>query len=185
MFSNNNFQFLNNITRIFTYFFTHTYFYTCFKQQILAFKCIYQTTPKHAFGLGLCECLDLRFLPLHFYFSASCTVHRAWIVHLGLWKVTCIVHALRLHCAGDIVHALFTSPKTTLFKKNIKNGSHSTIYTFKNYFATVFSVFSKISCIQTDAINENYFTVQLIFATIHGSHCTFWHYLWAPLYYFN
>ena len=26
--------------------------------------------------------------------------------------------------------------------KNIKNGSHDTIYTFKNYFATVFSVFS-------------------------------------------
>ena len=25
---------------------------------------------------------------------------------------------------------------------------HSTIYTFKNYFAIVFSVFSKISCIQ-------------------------------------
>ena len=26
--------------------------------------------------------------------------------------------------------------------KNIKNGSHDTIYTFKNYFATVFLVFS-------------------------------------------
>ena len=26
--------------------------------------------------------------------------------------------------------------------KNIKNGSHSTIYTFKNYFATIFSVFN-------------------------------------------
>ena len=26
--------------------------------------------------------------------------------------------------------------------KNIKNGSHSTIHTFKNYFATVLSVFS-------------------------------------------
>ena len=34
----------------------------------------------------------------------------------------------------------------------IKNGSHDTIYTFKNYFATVFSVFSflKISSIETD-----------------------------------
>ena len=34
----------------------------------------------------------------------------------------------------------------------IKNGSHGTIHTFKNYFATVFSVFnfSKISSIQTD-----------------------------------
>ena len=51
-----------------------------------------------------------------------------------------------MHCA-DTVHIL----------KNIKNGSHSTIYTFKNYFATVFSVFSFqfsvsaiISSIQTD-----------------------------------
>ena len=26
--------------------------------------------------------------------------------------------------------------------KNIKNGSHGIIYTFKNYFTTVFSIFS-------------------------------------------
>ena len=32
----------------------------------------------------------------------------------------------------------------------IKNGSHDTIYTFKNYFVTIFSIFSKIDCIQTD-----------------------------------
>ena len=32
----------------------------------------------------------------------------------------------------------------------IKIWSHGTIYTFKNYFATVFLVFSKISSIQTD-----------------------------------
>ena len=39
--------------------------------------------------------------------------------------------------------ALFTGPTTTLFwKNNIKHGSHGTIHTFKNYFATVFSVFS-------------------------------------------
>jgi len=30
----------------------------------------------------------------------------------------------------------------------------------------------------------NYFIIQLIFAT-HGSHCSFWYYLWASLYYFN
>ena len=34
-------------------------------------------------------------------------------------------------------------PQITLFNNIfIKNGSHGTIYTFKNYFATVFSVFS-------------------------------------------
>ena len=38
------------------------------------------------------------------------------------------------------IHALFTVPQITLFSNFfIKNGSHSIIYTFKNYFATVFS----------------------------------------------
>ena len=50
---------------------------------------------------------------------------------------------------------LFTRPKTSFFSKIfIKNGPHSTIHTFKNYFATVFSVFnfqfSIINNIQTD-----------------------------------
>ena len=46
---------------------------------------------------------------------------------------------------------LFTGPTSTLFSKIFINiGSHSTIYTFKNYFITVFSIFSfsKISSIQ-------------------------------------
>ena len=56
-----------------------------------------------------------------------------------------------MHCSCTI-HTLFMGPTTTLFrKKNIKNGSHGTIHTFKNYFATVFSIFNKISCIQTDS----------------------------------
>ena len=39
--------------------------------------------------------------------------------------------------------ALFMDPQITLFNNFfIKNGSHGTIHTFKNYFATVFSVFS-------------------------------------------
>ena len=46
--------------------------------------------------------------------------------------------------------ALFTVPQITHFSNLfIKNGSHSTIYTFKNYFVTVFSVSAKISSIQT------------------------------------
>ena len=55
------------------------------------------------------------------------------------------------------VYALFMGPTITLFRKNIKNGSHGTIYTFKNYFATVFFSFqfqfSVFSCIQTDPNN--------------------------------
>ena len=46
--------------------------------------------------------------------------------------------------------ALFTVPQITLFSNFfIKNESHSTIYTFKNYFTTVFSVSIKINSIQT------------------------------------
>ena len=41
------------------------------------------------------------------------------------------VYILFTHCAYS-VHVL----------KNIKNESHNTIYPFKNYFATMFSVFS-------------------------------------------
>ena len=51
------------------------------------------------------------------------------------------------------VRALFMDPQISFFINFfIKNGSHSTIHTFKNYFTTVFSVFSfsKISSIQTD-----------------------------------
>ena len=48
-----------------------------------------------------------------------------------------------VHCLRD--------PQAFFFNKTfIKNGSYGTIHTFKNYFAIVFSVFSKINCIKTD-----------------------------------
>ena len=58
------------------------------------------------------------------------------------------------------VNTLFTHYADTVYAlKNIKNGSHGIIYTFKNYFATVFSDFSfqflvsaAISSIQTDPL---------------------------------
>ena len=40
--------------------------------------------------------------------------------------------------------------------KNIKNGFHGTIHTFKNYFANVFSVLITISLIQTDPKYQYY-----------------------------
>ena len=53
-----------------------------------------------------------------------------------------------MHCLQD--------PQTSFFSNFfIKNESHGTIHIFKNYFATVFSVFNKISCIQTDPILHN------------------------------
>ena len=54
-----------------------------------------------------------------------------------------IVNSARMHCLWI--------PQNPLFNYFfIKNGSYNTIYTFKNYFATVFSVSVKISSIQTD-----------------------------------
>ena len=60
------------------------------------------------------------------------------------------------------IHILFTNPQISLFSYFfIKNGSHGTIYTFKNYFAIVFSVFSfsKINSIQTDSKYQYIFLI--------------------------
>ena len=43
-----------------------------------------------------------------------------------------------VHCSRTVHHYLHTVHAL----KNIKNRSHGTIHTFKNYFATVLSVFS-------------------------------------------
>ena len=59
-----------------------------------------------------------------------------------LFETIIIVHALWQHCSWD--------PQPLYLEKNIKNGSHGIIYIFKNYFAKIFSVSAKISCIQTD-----------------------------------
>ena len=61
-----------------------------------------------------------------FTFFFSCT-----------WTVT--LYGFTVQGTKIIIHALFI---TVHALKNIKNGSHGTIYTFKNYFATVLSVFS-------------------------------------------
>ena len=64
-------------------------------------------------------------------------------------------------CVSNEFRALFTGLASTLFsKKNFKSKSHSTIYTFKNYFATIFLVFSfqfsVISGIQIDISCDYY-----------------------------
>ena len=61
----------------------------------------------------------------------------------------------------EIVHG--THKHFFFTKIFIKNGSYGTIHTFKNYFSTVFSVFNKISDIQTDpTYHKNYFEVLTI-----------------------
>ena len=68
-------------------------------------------------------------------------------------------------------------PQTSFFIKNfIKNRSHGTIHTFKNYVATVFSVFSKISGIQTHPKSEITSTKicplqVLAFLKLHSTNC--------------
>ena len=75
------------------------------------------------------------FLFLFFFFHAfleecgycSCTV---------AWTVTANVYFFRKQC----ICARFMDPQISFFINFfIKNGSHDTIYTFKNYFATVIS----------------------------------------------
>ena len=56
--------------------------------------------------------------------SAFCAFFSDCVFLMGLW-------------------ALFMGPATwEKYKFNVKTGSHNTILTFKNYFITVFSVFS-------------------------------------------
>ena len=68
------------------------------------------------------------FFCFHAFKGAKFTVHETnFTVYILLYHCLCTVY----YCSST-VHTL----------KNIKNGSHGTIHTFKNYFAPVFSVFS-------------------------------------------
>ena len=63
----------------------------------------------------------------------------------------------------ETIFTVMNSVYTVYVLKNIKNGYHDTIYTFKNYFATVFSIFSfkfsaTINSIQTDLCISNLYT---------------------------
>ena len=68
-------------------------------------------------------------------------MHADYIVQ----ETLCTIHVLFMHCLR-IVHGTHNH----FIQKKIKNGSHGIIHTFKNYFATMFSIFSKISGIQMD-----------------------------------
>ena len=93
-------------------------------------------------SLSLSVCLDplsccvsrLRFSFFFFFFYWVTLKHYCSSL---LWTVTVTFNRKRCICA------LFMEPQITLFNNFfIKNGSHGTIYAFKNYFVTVFSVFS-------------------------------------------
>ena len=103
----------------------------------------------HSFrGEILCVCLDplnprLRFtsyvfVPFFFFFTRFGVT---WLLFMY-----CSLNSNRkcwLFCSKQCISVLFMDPQISLFSNFfIKNGSHGTIHTFKNYFATVFSVFS-------------------------------------------
>ena len=80
-----------------------------------------------------------RFVLFFFFFGSSRTIwaSQPWTVH-------------REQCTD----ALFMVPQIPLFSHFfIKNGSHDTIYTFKNYFATVFS--ASIFSFSKNKLNPN------------------------------
>ena len=57
-------------------------------------------------------------------------------VNSNLTWVYCVEDKITIHTLFITIHGTVHAPK------NIKNGSHDTIHTFKNYFVTVLSVFS-------------------------------------------
>ena len=91
---------------------------------------------ERAFGFNLILRLRFatRFQSFFFFFFFFLRMNSDFTVQETIFTV----HVLFCHCICIVYHC--SSTVHTL--KNIKNGSHDTIYTFKNYFATVFSVFS-------------------------------------------
>ena len=88
-------------------------------------------------------CLDSRFTTFafcsfffFFFFVFTCFWRSAATVQ---WTVAANVDFFSEQC----IRALFTDPQISFFINFfIKNGLHGTIYTFKNYFATVISAIS-------------------------------------------
>ena len=104
-----------------------------------------------SFVFGLCLYLSLSLCRLHiFIFQTMTQWPFAYCVHVFIFTFSAFFFFLPafVDFGGQIlllwtVYALFTHCAYTIHVlKNIKNGSHDTIYTFKNYFAIVFSVFS-------------------------------------------
>ena len=76
----------------------------------------------------------------------------------------------------DVVMIFITMVSNDLFVNNICFFTTSFEYYFFIYFLFLLWVWDKLNF-------SAYFHFQIIFATIHGSHCTFWYYSWVPLYY--
>ena len=76
---------------------------------------------------------------LFFFFFSRVLAKRDYCSCTVQWTVTANVD----FSVANSDHVLFMNPQIPLFSNFfIKNGSHGTIYTFKNYFATVISAIS-------------------------------------------
>ena len=83
-----------------------------------------------AFGFNVCWILRPRFFLFFFFFFCFHVFKERQI----------LLFRDNFYCSYT-VSSLFITVAVHILK-NIKNGSHDTIYTFKNYFVTVVSVFS-------------------------------------------
>ena len=93
------------------------------------------------FGLGFCYICVCNLHVSFFFFFFSMQFGVTWLLFIH-----CSLKSNRqcwLFHSEQCICALFMDPQISLFSNFfIINGSHDTIHTFKNYFATVFSVFS-------------------------------------------
>ena len=98
----------------------------------------------------------------------------AFFFFFRAWTVTS--HGFTVHALFGTVHALFS---TVHVLKNVKNGSHDTIYTIKNYFATVISVFSnnKLNPNGPKVISKTSLSHTHIFVSSH-THTHIYIYIW-------
>ena len=117
-----------------------------------------QIDTKVRFGLGLFMSAFYSFMFLPFFFFFLPEIGFTWGTDLPVRPVHNAQDPLAFWTSTHWFEvALFVGPmhysqdpQTSFFTQTLfKNGSHSTIHIFKNYFVTVFSVFNKISCIQT------------------------------------
>ena len=96
--------------------------------------------------LRLCARLDWAFVASAFNLHVSFLFLFMRLGVMRLLFMYCSLNSSRkcwIFCSKQCICVLFMDPQIPLFSNFfIKNGFHDTIHTFKNYFATVFSVFN-------------------------------------------
>ena len=108
--------------------------------------CKYYTASQLSAGLDRDYCVCVLkfsvFLFLFFFFFWFSRVSRSNAATIHALFMNSSRICWLFHCE-QCTRALFIDPQISLFSNFfIKNGSHGTIHTFKNYFATMFSVFN-------------------------------------------